>query len=92
MNRADGTPIKRNTEDYLKIEDLVVGKWYLCSGRNLGVGRWNGKGFVYLRTKFKMQFPDIEYHWDVGAENFGTCKPIEEVEPPSDIEEALKDE
>lgn len=91
MNRKDGTPIKRNTTDYIKIEDLVVGKWYMCSGRNLGIGRWTGKGFVYLRLKWHDRFPDVEYHWDTGAPH-GTCKPIEEVEPPPELVEALKDE
>ena len=61
--------------NYIKKEDLIKGKQYECDARNFTVGTWNGKEFVYLRTKFGQQFDDTELHWDDG-EPHGTVKPL----------------
>lgn len=59
---------------WIPLEFMTVG-WYLCDGRNLSIGWWNGKEFEYMRHKFGFVFPDTEYHWDTGAP-YGTCKPL----------------
>ena len=64
--------------DYLKIDDLVVGRVYVCEARNFTEGMWNGKEFEYKRTKFGQTFTDTELHWDEGAPH-GTVQPFAEV-------------
>ena len=68
----------QHPEEWLPISSMEVGTYYTCNGRNLGVGMWNGKGFVYTRSKFGSTFTDIEFHYDEGAP-YGTCKPIETI-------------
>ena len=60
----------------IKKEDLIVGKQYKCDARNFTIGTWNGKAFLYDRTKFGSTFEDLEYHWDDGIP-YGTVKPLE---------------
>src|SRR5262249_15347802 len=40
---------------------------------------WNGKdGFIGIRTKFGLQFLDMEIHWDL-SKTFGTAQALEEL-------------
>lgn len=59
---------------WIPVTDMILGN-YICYARNFSVGYWNGEVFEYTRTKFGSSYPDIEYHWDIGAP-FGTCKPL----------------
>ena len=61
-------------QTWIPVEDMIIG-WYLCDGRNLSIGWWNGGAFEYMRHKFGFVFPDKEYHWDRGAP-YGTVRPI----------------
>lgn len=65
-------------DKWLPKEDLVLGNTYLCKARNFYVGKWNGKGFEYMRYKFGFRFPDVEYHWDDGPP-YGTVKPLQTI-------------
>jgi hypothetical protein len=60
---------------YLKKEDLIIGESYECDARNFSVGEWNGKVFIYIRTKFGSSFESQENHWDDGPP-YGTVKPL----------------
>lgn len=61
---------------YLKKEELEEYCAYACNGRNIAIGIWF-KGRMYgLRYKFGETFVDSENHYDDGAENFGTLKPL----------------
>ena len=80
----------RARTEYLKKDELEVGAWYECDGRNFGVGRWDGEYFTYLRTKFTMKFPCKEYHWDDGPPH-GTVKPLQQVVPSKELVNALKE-
>lgn len=62
-------------ENYIKKEELIVGKKYKCYARNFSVGTWNGESFSYMRSKFGSTFEDTEFHYDDGAP-FGTVKPL----------------
>jgi len=61
---------------YLKIEELEIGKTYICNARNFTKGKWTGEVFEYERYKFGSIFTDHEYHYDEGSP-YGTVKPIE---------------
>ena len=69
----------KHTEDYIKREDLKIGKKYRCYARNFEIGTWNGEAFEYMRYKFGSTFPDTELHWDDDP-RYGTVKPLEELE------------
>jgi hypothetical protein len=74
--------MKTNNEDtiqYLKKDELVIGKSYECDARNFSVGVWNGSVFVYTRYKFGSEFEDEEQHWDDGAP-YGSVKPFKMVD------------
>lgn len=62
----------------MRVEEMVIGKSYRCFARNFSVGKWNGKGFDYIRQKFNLTFPDVEYHYDTN-DNYGTVRPLWEV-------------
>ena len=61
--------------EYIKKEDLVVGRLYVCEARNFTEGMWNGTEFEYERTKFGQTFTDTELHWDDGPPH-GTVYPL----------------
>ena len=69
----------RGREEYVKKEDLKVGKRYEVDARNFSTAVWTGYAFVGKRTKFGMVFDDEEFHWDDGPPH-GTVKPIKELE------------
>ena len=64
---------------YIKKEDLVIDTHYKCDARNFEVGLWDGRGFIYKRTKFGVKYLDIEFHYDDGPPH-GTVKPLEVVD------------
>ena len=66
---------------WIPVSDLVVGEYYKCRARNFRIGKWNGSGFEYMRTKFNLVYPDIEYHWDDKGPTglVGTVKPLKRV-------------
>jgi hypothetical protein len=45
-------------------KDLVEGQYYIGEHRNAQVAKWNGKEFVYMRTKFKYVFEDTCNHFE----------------------------
>lgn len=71
----------RGITDYLKVEELKDGYLYRINARNADYGIWYGEkgAFIISRTKFYDNYLFEEIHWDL-SEDFGTVKPIEEVE------------
>jgi len=65
-------------EDYIKVEDLVIGEAYKLNSRNIPIGIWDGKEFHGVRSKFGANFIDTELHYDVGPPH-GTAKPIKKL-------------
>ena len=45
-------------------KDLVEGQYYVGEHRNAQVAKWNGKEFVYMRTKFQYVYEDICNHFE----------------------------
>ena len=45
-------------------KDLVVGQYYTGEHRNAQVAKWNGKEFVYMRTKFQNVYEDTCNHFE----------------------------
>ena len=45
-------------------KDLVVGQIYVGEHRRATVAKWNGKEFVYNRTKFNMVYEDECNHFE----------------------------
>jgi hypothetical protein len=45
-------------------KDLVEGQYYIGEHRNARVAKWNGKEFVYMRTKFQNVFEDTCNHFE----------------------------
>lgn len=70
-------------------EQCVERKLYRIHSRNLRFGVYDAhhKGFIGIRTKFKLRFAFMEYHWENGPP-YGTVKPEEELpeELPADID------
>jgi hypothetical protein len=66
---------------YLKMNELKHGYLYKIKARNAEYGIWdkNEFGFVISRFKFDLNYVFEEYHWDA-SEDFGTAKPLEEIE------------
>ena len=45
-------------------KDLVEGQYYIGEHRNAEVAKWNGKEFVYMRTKFQSVYEDTCNHFE----------------------------
>lgn len=77
---------RMNLENYLKIKELKDRHLYSIMARNAKVGVWNSerKSFIISRFKFKQNFLDEEFHWDIGSP-YGTAKPIREIEQAPDF-------
>jgi hypothetical protein len=45
-------------------KDLVEDQYYIGEHRNAQVAKWNGKEFVYMRTKFQNVFEDTCNHFE----------------------------
>jgi hypothetical protein len=45
-------------------KDLVEGQYYIGEHRNAQVAKWNGKEFVYMRTKFQNVYEDTCNHFE----------------------------
>jgi hypothetical protein len=70
------------SQDYLKINQLKNGFSYKIWARHAYVGVWEESRFGFVIGRFKassVQQLSFEYHWDFD-EQFGTVKPIEEIE------------
>lgn len=52
----------RKTKALLLKEDLAVGQYYYGMCRNSSLAMWDGKEFVYMRTKFNDRFPETIKH------------------------------
>jgi len=63
-------------QEYIKKEDLKDFCVYYCNARNFSFGIWYDGKMYGIRYKFGDRYIDTEYHWDDGAENCGTCKPL----------------
>lgn len=46
----------------LSKSELVVGKYYSGTCRNALLARWNGKVFIYMRSKFGHTYPEAINH------------------------------
>lgn len=68
-------------ENYISIKGCKRGGLYRILARNFSLGLYDSKqkGFIGIRQKFKMEFLDVEYHWDIGNP-YGTAKPVEFLE------------
>jgi len=69
-------------DNYIKIEDCKNRYTYEINSRNLSYGVFdqNDGGFIGIREKFGDTYLFREYHWDLGANNFGTVQPLKEIE------------
>ena len=67
---------KMYVENYIKIEDLVLGAKYKGIGRNFDEAVWKGDGFYGQRFKFGKTFEDRELHYDAD-DHYGTFQPLE---------------
>lgn len=67
--------------EYITLENCRHGALYRINARNFSIGIYDedNQGFIGIRTKFTMQFLDLEFHWDTGAP-YGTVKPLEFLE------------
>ena len=65
-------------DKWIPIDELIVGKKYLCKGRNFNECVWTGKGFEGMRTKWGHTYLATELHWDT-CKHFGTVKPFEQL-------------
>jgi len=65
------------TENYLPLQDMVEGTWYVVEARNFNLAIWHNNKFIGIRNKFGFTFESVEYHWDDGAPH-GTVKPLRE--------------
>jgi hypothetical protein len=74
-------------DEYIKLEDCIIGHLYKVQARNINLAVYNGEGgFIGIRTKFGSSYLDTEMHWDTGAP-FGTAHPLEDLgQIPDDIE------
>lgn len=81
---------KENT-NYIKVEDLKEGYLYRIEARNGSYGIWRPKkgDFLLYRVKFSNHYTFGEIHWDL-SEDFGTAKPLQELEPCPFSEEDLE--
>lgn len=62
-------------EDYIKIEDLLIGRAYEVDGRNFSWALWDGDCFQGIRYKFGTHYISDELHWDADPHH-GTVKPL----------------
>lgn len=51
--------------DFIPLDELMVGYAYELHSRNLRYGIWDGKAFHGIRTKFGQKFMDSEIHYDL---------------------------
>lgn len=72
---------EHKTKNYLHINQCKNGYLYRIHARNsnFGIYREKEKDFVIRRTKFDNTFLFEEFHWDT-SEDFGTVKPLKEIE------------
>lgn len=70
-----------------KMEDLIKGRVYKISCRNLAYGVWDGDdGFIGIREKFGSLFLFTEYHFDTGAPHGTVAEAIDTgIDVPEDI-------
>lgn len=61
---------------YIKKEDLENFCAYICDARNFEIGIWYDGKMYGIRHKFCDSYIDTEFHYDDGAKNCGTCKPL----------------
>ncbi len=75
---------KRKEGAWLPMIELIDGHAYRIDANNAYVGIWIAaeRGFVISRYKVGPQ-PSLfmEYHWDLGADNFGTARPLAPIGP-----------
>jgi hypothetical protein len=67
--------------EYLKVEELKENFLYEIDARNARYGIWilKDKTFLISRTKFNFNYLFEELHYDTN-EQFGTAKPLKEIE------------
>jgi hypothetical protein len=49
---------------------------YYCNARNFRFGMWYEGKMYGIRRKFGDEYIDTEFHYDDGADKYGTCKPF----------------
>lgn len=83
-------PILDNSNDYKEYviknfircgaipkKDLIIGKTYIGNCRNSNEAVWNGKQFIYKRSKFGILFEDTINHFE-DDDGFDLFVPIKE--------------
>jgi hypothetical protein len=82
--------LRRGNMNYLKVDELKPFYTYKIRARNGRVGIWRPKtgDFLLRRTKFYDTYTFGEIHWDLDK-NFGTARPLEELEASPFKEEDL---
>ena len=64
----------------IPLDELEVGRVYKVQARNLDVAVYVGDGiFRGIREKFRSQFLDDEYHWDI-SKHCGTVSAMESLD------------
>jgi hypothetical protein len=69
-------------KEYLKIDDLEIGAYYLCLSSSCFIFKWNGKEFLYLRKKFGRLYPDNLDHVDAKTP-WSMVYPLEKISTPT---------
>lgn len=68
--------------NYIPAEHCLDGHLYQIAARNASLGIYDSreKYFFIRRYKFGKFYLFEENHWDLGPDNFGTAKPMREIE------------
>jgi len=64
--------------------ELKIGSYYQGECRNSDVARWNGKEFLFWRTKFGDVFIDTVPHYEDREPGWDYFEAISEAPPPSE--------
>jgi hypothetical protein len=76
-------------DEFIPLADCEPRRLYLIHSRNLTLGVYDPaqQGFIGVREKFGSRYLFTEMHWELGAQGFGTVKPLEALELlPEEIE------
>lgn len=81
----------KHSKNYLSLQTMKPNYLYLLKARNFEFGIWkeNEQGFLGKRHKFGEVFTFTEVHWDA-SEDFGTAKPLTELEKTPFTQEDLE--
>lgn len=74
---------KDNRQPHIPLRSCVDRHIYRIHARNFSIGVFcvEDAGFVGIREKFGSYYLFAEYHWDLGANNYGTVTPLADLGP-----------